>query len=119
MKKYTNYCTELQTKRAYKLGAPIESGKRHGKNVVQINSDEFLEIPTAEQMQGWLREKGLFIQTGVGGRKHQFQIDKLVHGDFRYLPSPFVNYDTHEQAILAAIDAALDYLEKGGNNDNN
>lgn len=121
MAKFTiYYCTPNQTKRAYELGAPIEYAKVIDTiegNSVRLPDDrgEFFLIPTVEQMRGWLREEcgiQVFVSTLVGNTASLY-----VKGDFTMfnvndcdgMPK---NFDTYGQAILAAIDAALDYLEK-------
>lgn len=120
MNRYSIYCTPYQTKRAYKLRAQIVNVSNCGipsnAPFFEINGCDFY-IPTAEQMCGWLREKGFVA--------HAFASDMKVkyHGEVDIIEDGLSgaifgdDFDTYEQAILAAIDAALDYLEKGGNND--
>lgn len=126
MNRYTIYCTESQTKRAYKLGAPIaqvmapdayyETHKNKLSMLVECDHENvYIESPTAEQMCGWLREKGLFISVHDNVSSLWFSLVCQLHG--RILSQCRMK-TSYEEAILAAIDAALDYLEKGGNNGN-
>lgn len=111
MEKYTIYCNEEQTKKALELGAPIEEfcGLRPTTPIDGILYD----IPTAEQMIGWLEE-------------HWFEyvnISYYVTGDYWCYYGETKgghdsiggkvsrnHYSSRKEATLAAIDAALDYL---------
>lgn len=118
MNKYTIYCTEEQTKKALKLGAPIERTHsnptmwfvyRYPKRFWVSTDDSKLDvgyvvgIPTANQMIGWLEEQGINIAICIcaDGTYYNFYHKGLM----KY-------YKTHKEATLAAIDAALDYLSK-------
>ena len=110
MNKYTIYCTPGQINRAYELGAPIEkpynSLFKFWKN----------KIPTTEQMCGWLREK------------YNIHVYALQCQDLTYIPQGNIcnngvttqlfdwdyeeYFDSYQQAMHIAIDAALNYLEK-------
>lgn len=107
MNKYTIYCTSEQTKRAYELGAPLEkTSLEYWKN----------KIPTIEQMCGWLREK------------YNIHIYTLQCNNLTYIPQGNIcnngvttqlfdwdyeeYFDSYQQAMNAAIDTALKYLEK-------
>lgn len=67
MNQYTIYCTEEQTKKALKLGAPlqehpfeasiIKANEKMFSNLICIN-DRYYCIPTAEQMIGFILETG-------------------------------------------------------------
>lgn len=116
MQDYTLYCTELQTKQAYKLGAPIEKHVVFFEGCVQIgktvnNEKLYGIIPTAEQMIGWFYEQEWFsnicINKTMGGNYSSSCYcsgETLLHKIF---PS-------RKEAILAAIDATLEYIEKKG-----
>lgn len=98
MQDYTIHCTESQTKKALKLGAPLEY------KLIGI-----VKPPTAEQMIGWLETKIDNIDPV-----------KREDGTWRYLFYPTKsshtiyggNFSSRKEATLAAIDAALDYLIK-------
>ena len=105
MEKYTIYCTEEQTKKALKLGAPIE----YEYGVLIYKS--FLVFPTAEQMIGWLEEQGIWIHFCKPNQR-----PKLLSFSVSNINEPFRRafvggeYSSREEATLRAIDAALDYL---------
>lgn len=113
MNKYTIYCTEEQTKKAFELGAQINVRcSYNGYHPLPFNKEiiiephHFAEVPTAEQMIGWLEsqdgiEEITVCKTGmwIWGKNHT-----LIDG------SP--NYSSRQESSLAAIDAALDYLAK-------
>lgn len=115
MNRYTIYCTEAQTKKALELGAPIladtQEIKFAGLNGLPFDIDRVV-IPTTEQMIGWLEEREIkitFILTSAYGP------NGLTNGY-----TPVVNfkwncetcYTSRKEAILVAIDAALEYLSK-------
>ena len=58
---YTIHCTEEQTKRAYKLGAPInkvfEALAEHSVYIEENGKVFYLEIPTTRQIRRWLDEE--------------------------------------------------------------
>lgn len=105
MNDYTIYCTEEQTKKALELGAPIKMTLLEGNQLRPIQ-------PTAEQMLGWLEEmniKCFIIPDIYKDDSYNIQInDKLVttgHSQYNYP----LTYDTRQEAIIAVIDAALEY----------
>ena len=116
MNRYTIYCTEAQTRRALELGAPIKTIEKCGKlvNSIILNENEeyytLAMIPTTEQMIGWLRkEKGLFCEPYLNGEcRYSFSpiISTLEDGEIIRCEAE----DSPEEATLAAIDAALEYL---------
>lgn len=97
MNRYTIYCTQAQAAKALELGAPIEY---YLKGI--------FKVPTAEQMTGWLEEQGIFVEVS---KSFIADYQSLVHD-----ANTNVFYDeyflSHKEAILAAIEAALDYLIK-------
>lgn len=114
MSDYTCYCTPEQTKKALELGAPIQFASindiRLGRYIEVEGNNEAYEIPTAEQMIGWLEEREIkitFILTSAYGP------NGLTNGY-----TPVVNfkwncetcYTSRKEATLVAIDAALEYL---------
>lgn len=115
MEEFTIHCTEEQTKKAMELGAPIEEDYRHWQDIMFeekcVRTERQLVPPTAEQMIGWLEDKGITV--------------KIVKCDIRWFARPCSckntdfnkdGYCSRKEATLAAIDSALDYLiqKKGG-----
>lgn len=109
MEQYTIPCTEEQATKAFELGANIIKVEEDFNAVPTCyvdKSDDLYEIPTAEQMIGWLEEQGILIdvemRTGIAyvyDRKNKVYVKTIT------IP-------TRKEATLAAIDAALDYLSK-------
>lgn len=136
MSDYTLYCNTIQTRKAIELGAPIESefeyqflsNQEHGyyigdtfqglvecmgENIAIFGNEPNRAaciIPTSEQMIGWLEEQEeisdlhiykmiqswtfeLYASNGAGKSKHSL-------------------FQSRKEATLAAIDAALEYLNK-------
>lgn len=93
---YTILCTQEQTIKAIELGAPIEG----------------IFIPTAEQMIGWLEEKGLIFNivkvTGLFNKASWYGFKIISRRG--YTEYNVVQHHSRPEATLAAIDAALDYL---------
>lgn len=119
MKQYVIYCSEEQTRKAIKLGAPIEIVKvGEGKPLHYLCSKEnrgYYVIPTAEQMIGWLEEQYLYITilyTNDVAKHWRADVDCANCIDpecGKYLVD--FNFSTRKKATIAAIDAALEYLE--------
>lgn len=108
---YTIYCTESQIKRAIELGAQMEYAKVidtiNGNSIrIPEETGEFYQIPTAEQMLGWLETQGLFIPIDKSDGGHIFY--KIRKGN-TYI-CEWNSFSSRPEATLAAIDAALDYL---------
>ena len=121
MERYTIYCTEEQTKKALELGAPIPNHKLAGHYEENLPKNWFYkdgkcyQKTTAEQMIGWLEERGIYIDitnscgvTPQGGNYHLSSCEFNEHG-YSDKKHP---YPTRKEATLAAIDSALDYLIK-------
>ena len=123
MEQYTIYCSDEQTKKAYELGAPIyvfdkwnskaiEETKFKIEHRAKLDSGLRAENPTTEQMIGFFRSKNIHIVI------HKDVVDKWSAYGHEIEPIEFTvfdrlnGYDSFEEAILAAIDAALDYLSK-------
>lgn len=106
MNRYTIYCTEDQTKKALKLGAPIRTIKKPQCNVGLI------ERITTEQMIGWLEEQGVVI-IFMGTMKEDLSgytwIAHICHFEDTSIWVDIKSL-SHKEATLKAIDAALDYL---------
>ena len=113
MNRYTLYCTEGQTKKALELGAPIKVTKRlaplvNRKYITDLNNYTATIIPTAEQMILWLDEQkiNVHINMCMNGECSWY----IVVPDY-YVSSVYTCI-SRKEAILVAIDAALDYLSK-------
>lgn len=118
MEKYIIYCTEEQTMKALELGAPLINVPLKCKtlsdegckamNVIRTSDegyDRYYLYPTAEQMISWLDEQGQSIEVSRLYRNNPnwsaFVDDTQIVGNY---------YSTRKEAILAAIDVALDRL---------
>lgn len=122
MNKYTIYCTSEQVKKALELGAQIEYVDRFNENLPselieftdangKIKSAEFV-IPTAEQMIGWLEEQGDINAIEVGcAYKWGYRI---FNKEYWEIMKHNTIYQSRQEATLAAIDAALEYLVDNG-----
>lgn len=109
MEKYTIYCTKGQTKKALELGASIEHSSicYEGYDIIGYSKDYVSQvygiIPTAEQMLGWLRSQGFRFRIKDLEESTHWEVTMdgwIADGEL----------STPKEAILAAIDAALDYL---------
>lgn len=114
MKNYTNYCSEEQTKRAYALGAPIETERYViDDGCVEIKDNVFVHIPTTQQMIGWLREEKNIYLLPVIPVKDMIKFEIFDNNKDDMVDTTGVFIKSYNKAELSAIDAALDYLEKG------
>lgn len=106
---YTIPCTPEQTRKARELGAPLNSCYHNDdfQNTIKIGSLHYVEIPTAEQMMGWLRTKGF----GFGITEYIDHVFWRVANDQdkKWYRSDDTLKDPKD-AVLAAIDATLEYL---------
>jgi len=110
------------------LGAPIENKTKAGyycnkEYPVQLNVFQYGKIPTTQQMISWLREEHqLFCGVDIDENENEcsdtnncsymfYKFNKC--GIFAHTIQHSLHCYTYEQAELAAIDMALDYLEKG------
>lgn len=132
MTEYTIYCTEEQTKKALELGAKIEEsidyntdghlvtmgymldGEVNEKNLDGFGWANILRIPTAEQMRGWLEEQGVSIDVTMASKKLGYYSLKIIddRGITNFIGRSQNDYCSRNEATLAAIDVALDYLIK-------
>lgn len=118
MEEFTIYCTEEQVKKALELGAPLNSCYHNDdfQNTIKIGSLHYVEIPTAEQMMGWLESKGLCVEPYRTACGYLCTISKVPSGTQIYSQDEEGDdkysgqFTTKGKAILAAIDAALEYL---------
>lgn len=112
MNRYIIYCSEEQTRKALQLGAPIEiDSHSHGRPYIQ-NGTSFYLCPTSEQMIGWLEEQGIQVSImfsyQVSPKKWNYDLD---NNNLILFEHNSMSYTTRKEATLAAIDAALGYLE--------
>lgn len=131
---YTINCTEEQTKKALKLGAPLEIYSEEYDNsnikdnefyitndIIFMNNENICRneefdlvciigekpnrkayfVPTAEQMRVWLESQGFYFRTNTIGSSVEINF-VCIYED---------NSICYPEGILAAIDAALDYLK--------
>lgn len=108
MKRYEIPCTEEQAGKALKLGAPIKH-KEVTDFEVHLLDYNITEIPTAEEMVGWLEEQGIQITLHVSCFN---EWGCMVYNTLMLSGLVFESSwrKTRKEATLAAIDAALDYL---------
>lgn len=124
MDRYTTYCTEVQTRRAIELGAPIKyideskitfEEKQHS---VYIPSKwGYFLCPTTEQMIGWLEEQHPIKEVAIYRYETLGELNwccDIYKEDGDYVVYCIGKHISRKEATLAAIDAALDYLEKEG-----
>lgn len=120
MKRYEIRCTESQTRKALELGAPIDNITHYasyGKNYISGNNiydnGVCYFIPTAEKMIGWLEEQGFKfnIYEKFGNSWYYY----VGHRTYREPIQEFDNLKSRQEATLAAIDAALEYLMSNKN----
>lgn len=114
MNRYTIYCTPEQAKKALELGAPIDNSSNNfdsdcSDNIELLSNGLYAIIPTAEEMIGWLEEQGIQISLNVSCFN---EWDCAVYNTLMLSGLVFESNwkKTRKEAILAAIDAALDYL---------
>lgn len=106
MDRFTILCTEEQARKAISLGAPIST------TPTDLINNTWFKV-TAEQMIGWLRTKGFafgITEYNDGFNDHVFW--RVANNqETRWYISDDKLKDPKE-AVIAAIDAALDYLAK-------
>lgn len=128
MNDYTIYCTEVQTKKALELGAPIEQTpmldilrNEIGKRCFLSDNYSLYYFPTTEQMIGWLEGNGIFIEINshrpdriiADWRKSLYTfsvVDKFMVICKHCGYSGIEHFPSRKDATIAAIDNALDYL---------
>lgn len=120
MNKYKIPCTEEQTKKALELGYPVEvlyDKVDYQQKVPTISiKGEYLTwdyfIPTAEEIIGWLEEQGVLVLVEPSQDKF-YGAYSLKREDGCWLNRVFLDglYASRREAILATIDAVLDYLK--------
>lgn len=110
MDNYTILCTEAQTKKSLELGAPIDEfcGFRPAAYIDGILYD----IPTAEQMMGWLRNEGIHLSILYSRFRDLYNVQCFEFDDvyIRDDDGAIKYFISYKQATLAAIDVALEYL---------
>lgn len=105
---YTIYCTPEQTKKALELGAPIMNGHYYHKICI-INDNDYA-TPTAEEMIGWLEEREEISDLHIFKPAIRWTFELYTSNGGGKNNHPLFN--TRKEATLAAIDAALEYLER-------
>lgn len=116
---YTIYCTEKQTRKARELGAPIEvktiedAPKEWYGKAYFTGMATCAKFPTADQMIEWLDGQDVFvninhISAGYSSWLKTISTNENISENLGYV-------STRKEAILAAIDAALDYLSNNKN----
>lgn len=118
MNRYTIHCTEEQTKKALELGAPIY----HRENAYISNSTPHFYIgefgnyqkgfilyfiPSAEEMIGWLEDNGLLISITALNTPD----NPIYNYSINRCEESWNTFSSRKEATIAAIDAALEYLE--------
>lgn len=114
MNRYTIYCTEEQTKKAFELGAPIiempfkykmppDICTKYG--FINLNSTYYV-MPTAEQMIGWLRSQGICVSV------LEHKLDGSVYYTRHMSDRDYSceSFPTYEEAMLTVINEALKCL---------
>lgn len=121
---YTIHCTAEQAKKALKLGASIEfeqtfrynwkDGKREPYPDIEVdkNGEPILIKPTAEQMIGWLEEKGFLFYICKDPVNENVWDYSICYKTIKNKIIGAINFKIKREATLAAIDVALDYLDK-------
>lgn len=114
---YTIYCTESQTRKALELGASLYlqtvDDEKDSIEVIIDGRYDYYEIPTAEQMIGWLvEEKKIFVK--VNPYVSMYELDEydaiLVNLQNGFIKTVKQGCSSPKEAVLAAIDEALNYL---------
>lgn len=113
MNNYIIYCTPEQTKKALELGAPLEDGELSRCSIFvgwQPYEKEY-EIPTAEEMIGWLEEQKYIREIYVHKNPYDVWFYSIINLQEVDISSDnVVFFRTRKEATIAAIDAALEYL---------
>lgn len=122
-----SYCTKEQVKKAFKLGNPIitfgygdlgdaeaEILKLNRQVVLKRNEDNSIivgQIPTTEELIDWLEEQGILVLAEPSQNKF-YGTYFLKREDGYWLNRVFLDglYTSRKDAIIAAINVALDYL---------
>lgn len=115
MSDYSIFCTEAQTRKALELGAPIEvrefiGGELDDDWCYDISTNYVCEIPTAEQMIGWLEEQGNISSISIETSENEIAWQWIIYfNDKSWLPWDAI-CNSRREATIAAIDAALEHL---------
>lgn len=122
LNEYTILCTEEQAMKAIELGASINNAVGMTDIVKEKyfadGKGNFIILPTAEQMIGWLMEQGAYIIVPIPlikdfnkkdfSKADEFEYRVVIDGSEVYCGA----YLSRKEATLSAIDDALGYLEK-------
>lgn len=109
MNRYSIFCTEEQTKKAFALGAQLEevNSINEPKHWVAIDNTTY-KVPTAEQMIGWLEQNARISDIDIfrsGSTYWAFYVTKFLG-----IIESKKEYFSRKEATLVAIDEALDCL---------
>lgn len=114
MNRYIIYCTGKQTRKALELGAPLKIiDNEYDERIYNFicgntqNGKALYRIPTAEQMIGWLEEQCYFSFDIYQSRLSWYC--SVIHRDKECVL--FDSLDSRKESTLAALDAALEYLQ--------
>lgn len=118
MSGYACYCTEEQTEKAFKLGAPIETQGFIPIKGWELKIDWFAQedkcyhIPTTEQMIGWLEEQIDIAEIDISRCSFvsKFWAFGIYNEQKGLIAENIKDLSSRKEATLAAIDAALEYL---------
>lgn len=108
---YSRYCTAEQTKLAHKLGAPIGISDVHIQDtMVKLgDTEQYLVIPSTQEMIEWLKDKGVYINVQYGKNNVVYSV---IHIHYTENQSDIVSVSDGLSSEKDAIDAALFYLEE-------
>lgn len=125
MNRYTIYCTPEQIKRALELGAPIYTTTVHWYNhpheytywvEVDIQGNHYAaKKHTAEQMIGWIESLPQIHHISVWRKCVRWAYTFYYVQDGSIERCDIESSGNRKEATLAAIDAALEYLENINN----
>lgn len=116
MNRYTIHCTPEQTKKAIELGAQIVILPNYTEYRVfplvkcKDGNERPCVIPTAEQMIGWLEGQEDIWKINID-RSPVLQWYYAINSESSMSIRSNNLYPSRPEATLAAIDAALEYLE--------
>lgn len=113
MNNYIILCTEEQTRKAYELGAPLNFDYHADdfQNAIKIANKLYAEVPTAEEMLGWLEDQlFMYINISYYVTGDYWCYHGVTNGGHDSICYNMTSYNSRKEATIAAIDAALDYL---------
>lgn len=124
MFKFRNYCTKEQVEKALRFDAPIVKAEHlqdlfNRKYCFIDGIQPAIITPTSEEMIGWLEEMGVLVDINpINGLHFNWilRTKELDEGSNQLMwesqyTTPKREYNSRKEATLAAIDAALEYLD--------